>query len=1821
MSCQKDTVLATRKVKSLVESLKNSMLTKNSRLIQKYVKELKEALEDMLEALVAVEIEGIDEKEPWLVNAREFEESGQAKLFDAEKYLLEIEDKEECNARELVNEAKLKELVSSVTSLSESLKTSAIDLVKDVDKAHQPKIIHDLIDERKCQMSVLKKQKLELFSTVENPSGKMTKFEENYNSVSTMLNDWIEIAIKYVGQLGNVIPVNNSSKGPGLKLDRLSLPVFKGNVRAFARFVREFESTVGVEFQDPKIKVMYLQNQCLAGPAKELVRNLITYEDVMSRLKERYGKLGLVVDSVLKDIKDCRVGEDESNAVIALSRVLEFAWDDLVAIDALDEFCNVVTLGTLESKLPSRIQILWAQEKPEGSSRDAMHALKMFIEKQRKIAQEVLSMRSKSTEVKRVFPKSENKSQRVHVGSVGVEPKKKACFRCGFGHLIKDCKVPNTIICRRCKRAGHIENACRDSAVKNDANKASVTDETQSSSFCNSQKEFVKLPIEQVNTNCGTCTVLWDSGSMINLISNDWAKKKGLEGKRCSLDFKVVDNSVKSISTKLYDLSLISKDGVTKGVKAYGIDDLAAKGKALDSQLLSDLVLSVGESIKLHDIDNCDRKVDLLLGSSCIGDFPVLRYKFNDMCLMSSEFGTHKFVVVGNHTSLQKDTELSTVCHAQLVTVTPLHDVCEDIVAYVEESKKDLLLKDFSSVEELGVRPPPICKTCKNCGICKPASQFLSLKEYRELNIIKSKLAYNENGKFWTAGYPFLKSPSVLSDNYVFALKALERRETRLKKNESLMKLYDDQVNDFVNRGVISKLSELELKSWNGPVRYVDHHEVFKEGSTTPLRIVINSSFRNGNELSFNDILMKGPNVLTSLLDILIRWRLYPVAFVGDVSKMYHNVRTGELEGHLRRLLWRDCDQSRSPDIYCFNVVTFGDRPAGCIAVSALKATADMFSNVSKKASEIIRNDSYMDDVVSGANSMSDAERLVTKIEDVASRGGFKFKRFQFSKPSVDRVEGGVVPSSEKVLGVTWEPLEDTIRVNTELNHNKRSKGLRKPPVELENIPFSRRVCLRLVNGIYDPLGLISPVVIRLKILMKEQFVIGSKYKKWDTLLVDDDRSAWIEILEDILLLNKVHIPRHCIDAPFPGKDNVGRFSLVCFSDASKDGMCAAVYIRFQPEKGEASVGLLASKTRVSPAKAITIPRLELCAALLGARLLKKVTLAISFSFEFMFFFIDSKIVLGSLNNCSLENDFTGNCVAEIRSKTDNCTFAWIQSSDNISDLGTRGVKSDFVREGTDWQNGPAWLREPVESWPVEICHFDELPTVSFNLEIEVPIIDASKFSSLHKLHKVTALCLKFASSRGNGKGSIDSDWRKVKLSSDDYKKAEQYWIRVVSDCVHQLYKAGKLQSLRPVQVWDEQGKFLKVVTSGRLGQLLKVGYDVEELVILDPKHPYSKLVLKEYHDLDHGGDDRAVWKSREKFWIPQARNIVRKIRANCYRCKLLARRSVGQLMAPLPSTRVLPTPAWTFTSLDLFGPLEHSDMVRKRLKEKCWGVLFTCTVSRAVHLDLTQGYDCDSLLQSIRRFMAIRGAPKEFLSDQGSQLVACSKEIVGALELIDWSIIDGWCAKRNITWKFIPPQAQHMNGVSESLVRSTKHVLKQTLEGKRLTFAETQTVLYEAAQLMNCRPIGIFSRPGTDPLDGGPITPNHLLLGRATNHIPDLKFSNVSNTKRIRFLQTCIKEYWDKWKVVVFHSLVPQYKWHRTQRNLQVGDIVLLNEDTALVGEYRLGQVHSVKIGSDGLVRSVEVRYVSTKDGKIVKGMLERPVHKICVIVPVEEQ
>ena len=200
------------------------------------------------------------------------------------------------------------------------------------------------------------------------------------------------------------------------------------------------------------------------------------------------------------------------------------------------------------------------------------------------------------------------------------------------------------------------------------------------------------------------------------------------------------------------------------------------------------------------------------------------------------------------------------------------------------------------------------------------------------------------------------------------------------------------------------------------------------------------------------------------------------------------------------------------------------------------------------------------------------------------------------------------------------------------------------------------------------------------------------------------------------------------------------------------------------------------------------------------------------------------------------------------------------------------------------------------------------------------------------------------------------------------------------------------------------------------------------------------------------------------------------------------------------------------------------------------------------------------------------------------------------------------------------PAEGQHQNGLSEALVKLTKRSIQQKITCNILRFGQLQTVLIEIANIINSRPIGIIS--GSDPTCPSPITPNHLILGRASADVSQGPFDHEkskSTTRRFRFLQELVDQWLENWYQSVFPSLVPSYKWLQRHRNVRVGDICLIKHRKETCSMYRLGKVKEVKVESDSLVRTVVLEYKLPNETKF--RTVSRPIQGVSVIVPIEEQ
>ena len=748
----------------------------------------------------------------------------------------------------------------------------------------------------------------------------------------------------------------------------------------------------------------------------------------------------------------------------------------------------------------------------------------------------------------------------------------------------------------------------------------------------------------------------------------------------------------------------------------------------------------------------------------------------------------------------------------------------------------------------------------------------------------------------------------------------------------------------------------------------------------------------------------------------------------------------------------------------------------------------------------------------------------------------------------------------------------------------------------------------------YDVYGLITPITIPLKIELRNLF---SKELNlgWDDPLPEEVKQRWVEILQTVKSVEHVTFQR-CIK---PDVAVVGKPILIMCNDGSTQAMCATAHVRWELEDGGCECYLLSSKTRVAPLQKETVPRLEMQSAVIATRLSKSIATHSKMDFEKVIHILDSKCTLATFHKDSVVlNEYMGNRVSECLKSTQLEQWHHIESKKNISDLGTRtNARIADVSETSDWQRGTSWMKLPLDQWPVS----QDITGVIVPPEALLKKATVASAFSLNNLYdlkpfigrsftfvlRVTATLISIIRAK-SFKGP-------PQVTAAEVVDAEKACIRASMHYTQPEFLSGKFRSLG-AQL-NEDGI---VILVSRAAAAMEAYYGTHEFPILVYKDPLSHIWMQHVHNEDHSGITKTVSKSRRKFWIVRGRRLAEKIKRSCYTCRAVDKKLAEQQMAPLPTSRTKISPTFHITSMDLFGPITIRDTVKQRTHKKVWGVIFNCTVTRAVYIDLTEDYGTDAILQTLRRFICIRGCPSEIQSDQGSQLIAAAEDIAKLVTNWDWQPIHDWAATNKIKWTLAPAEGQHQNGLSESLVKITKRSLKHNISGNVLTFGQLQTVLFEVANIINSRPIGIIS--GSDPSCPSPITPNDLILGRASSGVPQGPFDHEkskNNTKRFRFLQELVSQWWANWYQSVFPSLVPSYKWHQRHRNVRVGDVCLIRYRKELRATYRLGRVKEVKVGTDGLVRTVSLEYKLPNETKFRR--VDRPIHGISVIVPIEEQ
>ena len=1650
-------------------------------------------------------------------------------------------------------------------------------------------------------------------------------------------------------------PSGHSNRDSSFRYKKMEFPKFNGIIRNYATFKRDFQDIV-VEPQcyDRKHMSHILRHECLSGEAKNLVHNLHDYDALWAKLNDKYDDESEVVEQISNQIASLRkVEEEDYDGFVKLVDVIERANLDMTATGSTAVLNNPVTVRLILQKCPKGIREGLAKELSTKKPKEEYECMLKFLIARRKESMRLARLQE-AQKPQNSQPRGQQKAKGSTNAADGKKGESKGSWKkdkdkdkskgnynctvpgcvCKVRHFLSDCRAFKKLdvhergkivlaqkLCVICFNTGHDGSNCPKKAL---GWKECDTDQcgkwhsrllhgcvvpglalaTKANNVGSGSKTLL-LAQDIPTVNGENITTLWDTGSTISLVSTEFAEGAGLAGVDCCFELSGVGETKQLYSTKLYLIPLYTTEGTSISVHAFGIDRITADLEPTD-------VLSAAEAfeLKLEQLQRPVGKVQLLVGMNYTDILPVQTEVKKKVALYSSKFGTGYLVggtleadVDGGE---QLDTFAHTVCHAGGRTLKPV---------------------DFLTAETFGVDIPRRCRYCRGCRECGFRARQLTYTEATELSVIEKGLTLDTVKKVWTAEYPFATDPSILKNNYSQAYACMSSLEKRLAKYDQTSQ-FNEQFDDAVSRGVFRELSKDEADSYTGPINYISITETYKEGEnvTTPLRLCMNSSMKYQG-ISLNDILLKGPSALNNIFSVLLNFRTYPVAFVKDISKFYQSVKASLRDQHVRRVIWRGGKTDEPPKIYATDCVNFGDKPAGCIALTCVRETAELYSSIDPEAAQKLKDDGYVDDVASGAEDEEAAKRVSMNMNKIVEMGGFKFK---------STVMSGDAGDPRRVLGTGWDTEKDQLFIEVKVNTSAKRKGLRtEPNIAFDEIKanfpktITKRIIWRVVLGQFDLLGLASVFFVRLKLLMRD--LSGEEGQKigWDTPLSEDLRIRFMDILEMMGGIQTLRFPR-CIK---PAGIMAGiKPDLLVFGDGSKQAFCSLAYVRWHLTDGGFRCFLISGKTRVAPLKKISIPRLELLGSVASVRLAASIQESLSFEFGKRYFFTDSSCVFGMIRGeCGAFQEFIGTRTGEIKSKSDPSTeWFWVPTQHNLADLGTRNdVTPAVLHPDSQYLNGTDWMRDVFEAWPVSQSPGGKIPEeemsttsrVSLAVSVTQPLLNVKKYKSFEQATRIMALICK-----GADKFKLRSKNVNQETANFITRKYRNMAENILFFQAQQGYEMKTFTSLSPrmqqVQLQHSEEELMMV--SGRLGNALAVGYDKEELPVLDYKAPIARLVMLGAHERDHGGVDRTLQRSRNVAWIANGRRLAKAITRACFTCKLRNKELEKQIMAPLPASRIPPAPVFASTAVDLFGPIEIRDTVKRRTSKKAWGVLFCCTKTSAVHIEVTEDYSCDSFLLSLRRFINLRGVPSRIQSDPGSQLMAAAKQ----LGTWDFSRITEWAAGVQTEWYTIPTDSQHHNGMAESLIKSTKKQLTSSLKDRKFTKGELDTLVSNIAYIINSRPL--MKKAGEDPLSGGPITPLHLLGGRSTINIPNVRTDGDPKlTRRLRFIEDTTQEFWSKWFAQVFHSLVPSYKWKTETRNVLPGDIVLLKESNQLKAEYKLAKVKTADPGPDGKVRRVTLIYKNLKPtgtcpkkaDKDLKGATfsetDRCIQNIIVIVP----
>ncbi|XP_065063348.1 uncharacterized protein LOC135689914 [Rhopilema esculentum] len=1188
--------------------------------------------------------------------------------------------------------------------------------------------------------------------------------------------------------------------------------------------------------------------------------------------------------------------------------------------------------------------------------------------------------------------------------------------------------------------------------------------------------------------------------------------------------------------------------------------------------------------------------IDILVGSDwlwTLQDGRIIRGEPGEPVAIHTKIGwVVSGPIKGKLTDLAESCSSNLVVNGNGITVNLMHQNKE------QELEQDI--KKLWDLETLGIKRQD-----------KVHEEFLDNIEFK--------------GDRYSVCLPWKMGHKPLSTNYTLSLNRLKGQLKKLKEKPAIMETYDGIIKQQERDRIIEEVTSLEPSE---KLSYLPHHAVVRnDAETTKVRIVYDASAKDRKSgTSLNECLHVGPPLNPLLFDIMIRFRENKIAITSDIEKAFLNIEVDKKDRDCLRFLWVDssCDSEPNIKVYRFNRVVFGVNSSPFLLNAVVRHHLSTYETADPEFSAKLSRSFYVDDLVLGCYDVESGKELYNKAKKRMLEAGFNLRKWKSNDPQLAQyfkvmeetgkhpADGGgecsyvkemlgeeISDTKSKVLGITWDMLKDNLEFE-----------LTKIESSVPNSPVTKRTILSMISKLFDPLGLVSPIIVSAKVLFQELCTLKLG---WDDEVPVEMLNKWNKFVCDLSSVGVISLPRCLYEK---STDKVNKCYLHGFADASKKAYCAMVYLVCETDTGMHS-RLICAKTRVAPLKELSIPRLELMSGRILSTLMETVYNALSpqIRIDGCRYWLDSKTALYWINNQGEWRQFVQHRVNEILKISKKEDWGHCIGVCNPADLGSRGVSATILRDSRLWWEGPHWLSMGKEYWPKSFTLEDspeimeeKRKTVNVTAVIEqnrlsvTEIIEVDKFSSLKKLLRVTARVIRFVTNlRSAREGKI---LKLGELDSEEVSRAERIWIK--GSQIDLKKQPGYNEIALKLGLFEEDS-ILKC--KGRL-ENSDLALETKFPIILPNNNWFTRLVIEDCHErVMHEGLNATLTEYRSRFWTTKGRQYVKKILRDCRKCKKVQGKSYGvPSVAPLPEFRVKEVPPFTYIGIDFAGPLFYKSKIGKM--EKCYIALYTCATSRAIHLGLVEDMSGPTFIRSLRRFTSRRGTPSLINSDNAKTFKFTNKFLD---KLGNSREVSSYLVEKKITWRFNLKRSPWWGGYFEKLVGSVKRCLRKVLGNAKLTFDELYTVLLEVEATLNSRPLTYIY----DEVEVYPLTPFHLMYGHRLSQLADdldindldLEESSSAYSKRFCYLIKKLSHFAGRWRREYLTEL---REFHRNNRNgeiiVSVGDIVLVQEEHVKRNSWKMGKIVELVQGKDGVVRGAKVKVCGSGKSEI----LSRPLQKL---------